>query len=545
MSDWRDIVSYTAEFRRVAELPRSIEREPDVENLTDALRTPKGTMTLRPLQALALEELHACRGLLGALPVGVGKTLITFLAGAIFEAKRPLLLIPANLHDKTVRDFDELAKHWNAEPPKIVSYSWLSRAGQAEWLNEYAPDLVGADEAHKLKNDQAACTRRVFRYLLEHREVPFYALTGTLWGRSIMDMHKLSALTLGAENMPFPQGPKECRVWAAAVDEKVSIRARPGALEMFLLDGEPPSVPNVRAGLGRRIFETPGVVASETVECGASLCIRLQHRKIPAECVEHVQKLLDEELAPNGDICTPSDVARHLKSLALGFFYEWHPAPPWEWLDARRHWKRFASDILAANDGVFDSELQVWNACKRGDLSQHAWVPWAKIKKTYTGKSVARWISDDTLNDIVATVGNTPTIVWVEQVAVGQYLHDMTDWPYYREQGRDKNGRLIDDHDPTAGPAIASIASNHEGRNLQHWSRALVTSPPANGKIWEQMIGRIHRPGQSADTVEFDVWIQHPRIRAQFRQAIRDARMHNEMTTQPRKLLLADYPEEV
>jgi hypothetical protein len=381
--------------------------------------------------------------------------------------------------------------------------------------------------------------------LLNNQEVPFYALTGTLWGRSILDMHKLMALALGPINMPLPQTPRECKTWASAVDEKVMIRSRPGALEKFLESGEPPSVTNIRKGLGRRIFETPGVVASETVEVGASLCINMLKWPVPPECDAAVEKLLDEEIAPNGDPCTASDIARHLRSMVLGFYYSWDPSPPWAWLDARRHWKRFVADILTAGDSRYDTELQVWNGCDRRDLPTDRWEIWNAVKSTYYGESVPTWLSDDTVDRIVKQVGQSSTLVWVEQVATGEYLSEITGWPYFHKQGRDAGGKFIDDHDPQDGPALASIASNHEGRNLQHWDKALVVSPPANGKVWEQLLGRMHRPGQLADTVTVDVLIQHPRIRAQFRQAIRDARMHTDIADQPRKLLLADYTEAV
>lgn len=537
----RGIVGFTDDFRRIDDLPRVTYGPPMVDELTEAYGI--GTMKLRPLQATALEILHDCRGLLGSLPVGSGKTLITFLAGAVLGAKRPLLLVPAHLREKTDRDFAALAKHWQAEPPTVITYSWLSRIDQAEWLEGFAPDLVMADEAHRLRRPGSACTRRVFRYLRENLDVVFAALSGTLIGRSLMDIHKLSALTLGVENMPLPQSERECKLWARAYDEKVEIRAAPGALGMLLEPGLSPSLGNIRKAVGKRIFQTPGTLAHYEDDVPASITINPMRWPMPVECKPYVSKLLDLHEAPNGDECTPADVYRHLRSLAMGFYYEWDPTPPWEWLDARRHWKRYAREILAAANPLYDTELQVANAAKAGLLDVSYWNEWAKVKGTYTGESVPRWISDDTIDRIVETVGSDPVVVWVEQIAVGEYLAELTGWPYYHKLGRDSSGRFIDDHGE--GPMIASIASNHEGRNLQKWSRALVLTPPASGKIVEQMLGRMHRPGQKADEVHFDVIVPHARIRQQFRQAVRDCELVRDTTGQPQKLLIADWTKEL
>lgn len=555
--DHRGLVNYTPELERIEGLPRFQHTDPLVQEITEHLKTPNGTMTLRPLQALALEQLYNHRGLLGALPVGTGKTLITFVAATLLGCTNALLLIPAHLRGKTQRDFDGLADHWQVEAPEVRTYTWLSRAGQAEFLEEFAPDMIIADEAHHLKNPGSACTRRVFRYLRDRLDIPFCALTGTLFGRSLMDMHKLMALTLGPQGMPLPQTEKEAKLWASALDEKVSIRARPGALGTFLNPGEEASLSNLRKGVGRRIFQTPGIVASEDVDVSASITINMLEWPMPGGVEDMVDRLLDEDYAPNGDECTPADVYRHLRSLAAGFYYEWDPTPPWDWIDARRHWKRYVRDVLTREDARFDTELQVWNACQAeyemytgSDMFPPAkaltWCKWRNIKDTYKGNSVPRWISDETIYRLIAHVQNTPTLVWVEQVAVGEHLSATTGWPYYHNKGFDADGRFIEDHPRDGGPAIASIASNSEGMNLQYvWSKALVVTPPANGKAWEQILGRHHRPGQEADEVFVDVLIQHPRIRAQFRQAVRDARMFSDVAAQPRKLLIADYTKEV
>lgn len=78
--------------------------------------------------------------------------------------------------------------------------------------------------------------------------------------------------------------------------------------------------------------------------------------------------------------------------------------------------------------------------------------------------------------------------------------------PYYRSKGLDSKGRFVEDAKSKDGSIALSLASNAEGRNLQHeWSENLMVSCPPVGTVFEQVCGRTHRPGQTADEVWFDV----------------------------------------
>src|SRR5262245_65169047 len=98
-------VRATAEVARILALPR---RDPSASEVTDELtgllRTSRGTMRLRPVQALALHDLGVYGGAFCPIGVGEGKTLITLLAPYVLEAQRPLLLLPAALIEKTERE---------------------------------------------------------------------------------------------------------------------------------------------------------------------------------------------------------------------------------------------------------------------------------------------------------------------------------------------------------------------------------------------------------------------------------------------------------
>jgi hypothetical protein len=90
-----------ADWYRINALPRrtwTLEEGADLaSDLTKILRTPGGTMSLKPIQALGCREAWEHRGLLGNLGVGSGKELLALLLPSVLKAKRPVLIIAAGL----------------------------------------------------------------------------------------------------------------------------------------------------------------------------------------------------------------------------------------------------------------------------------------------------------------------------------------------------------------------------------------------------------------------------------------------------------------
>lgn len=586
------------ELMRVVDLPRRTwTKRTDLQQLVDLLtqeyKTPQGTQELRVIQAILLETLFDVGGAVGFVGVGKGKTLATFLASRVVGAKRPMLLVPAKLRKKTERDFEELREHWQeGVRPEIVSYAKLGVVSGAQLLEESKPDLIIADEVQALSNSTASRSKRFVRYCQEH-EPKLFLLSGTLTSRSLMDFHHFLALALGIEAMPLPAPRKEAKVWARAVDEKVVSRARPGALRLLLPPKEKPSLKNVRLAVGRRIRETPGVVATTTESVEVPIIIEPFHPKLPRAILHHFENLIQRKTTPIGEEAFPQDIYRHARTLANGFYYRWDPAPPRPWSIARSAWKSFANNILEMGDlapplfrakaGVFeafgkteeeafealsvelddpdyglrdakkeqlleemqctamyfDSELQVANGVRYGQLKDDGVLKaWQDIRKTFTPNSVPEWVTTSILQEALER-DTGHSLIWVEHRATAAMLSKLSGLPYYGRLGMSEKGDFIGDH--KKGSAILSIAANAEGRNLQHFSHNLVINPPASGKIWEQLLGRTHRPGQKADTITVEVMLGHPTITGQLVQARRDARFIQSTTGQPQKLLLADF----
>src|ERR1039457_3552723 len=139
--------------------------------MTRWLRKPCGTMSLWPIQSWAALEMGELRGLFASIRVSGGKTLITGIAPTVLDAKRPLLIVPANMikSGQTEAALEDLRLHWYIPRElKIVSYSKLGTLKHADFLEGYAPDLIIADEAQKIRNIyEAACAIKVRRYLEE------------------------------------------------------------------------------------------------------------------------------------------------------------------------------------------------------------------------------------------------------------------------------------------------------------------------------------------------------------------------------------------
>ena len=558
-------VGHTSELEYIKSLPRRSwgdEDSPEIRQLTEQitawLRAPGGTRELRAIQAIALAELYYYGGLVGMLRVGAGKTDISFLAAVALSSPRPVLVIPAKLRKKTHIEFGKLAKEWRSPATlRIISYTELSRdygdeeyrdsSGRPMGILELAnPSILILEECHNVKNEGAACTKKVRRFMHSHPDVPLVALSGTMTNRSLLDYAHILVWAL-KQRAPVPRSYSELRDWASAIDVKVRDpeRLQAGALlelatpqEVATLD----PITAARRGFRRRLTETPGVVAYSKEYDGASLFIREitdgtptcePSKKCPKPrrfgynaMIEKAFSELREWRRPPPDSTTIPDGmtrARHARELSLGFYRAWDPWPPEPWRHARAECHRGFREIIAHNTLGLDSAWQVANACIHlerttagmGKDARERWTDvarryhaWKKIEPDFTPNKVAVWFDDGPVQWVAEWMKVNRGIVWVGHIPFGKRLSEITGAPYFGEQGVDASGRPIESALSKDGSIIASITSNREGRNLQEqWSDNLVTAPPTTGEAWQQLIGRTYREGQTADEVNIDVFM--------------------------------------
>ncbi len=583
----RRSVLETEDFLRVLNLPRRTpaDLEQLAEELTAILRKPGGTMKLRPIQALALYEIGKYGGLFGPIRVGGGKTLLSLLVPFILNARRPVLLLPAALREKTERARMTLSKDWRiGSNLRILSYESLGLESQAQALTFYKPDVIIADEVHLLKNKKAGRTRRMIRYMREnpttkkpwlHKERPkFVGMSGTmLGGGTIKSFAHLLQWAL-REGAPIPLHDGELQEWAEALDESTNFnRPSPGPLLKLATDEDyvpGDELTTARRAFRRRLVETPGVVSTagdQVANC--SIYIRPIVYKPNATTEENFHKLRGVKdkypgwETPDGwPLSMAAEVWSVARQLALGFHSVWDPRPPPEWLNARKNWAAFVRETLS-HSKTLDTEKQVATAILRNELPKYdqqardraelgarVYAEWIELRDApdafrINAKDV--WHDTTALEVCEAWVKQGPGIVWVKHVFFGEELARRTGAPYFREKGLDARGNdlesfsdMIKAGKSKAIPIIASLDACQAGFNLQPWARNLYTCPPSGGKAMEQSLGRTHRDGQEADQVEADIMFGCVENFESWEKACAEAQMAVDTLGDSQKILIAD-----
>jgi hypothetical protein len=535
------------EMARILELPRRVwevdaQLPQFAEMATAWLKTPAGTQKLRPIQAKALQDLHDTGGLYGPIPVGEGKTLISFLAPTVVDAERPLLVVPARLRDKTHREFAALGQHWRTHPGlQIVSYEKISRVNGTSFLKQYRPDLIIFDESHRLKNLQAAVTRKVEQWMEAYPDTKVLAMTGTSTKRSLLDFAHVLRWT-NPYHYPLPRSNEELWSWAGAVDEIKIFENRtptdPGVLLALCSPVERVrGREGVRGAVRRRIQETPGVVSCDSQQLDASLNIEVVLEQGYTQRIRDLARQLHDGVLPNGDVYIVEGKGsqalltkwRIMRTLTSGFWYDWDPRPPASWLEIRSAWRKTVRSILERRIAGLESEALVARAAGAGKINaavKDLYLQWRVVREQHKPATKPVWEDDVIINRVAKWCREHRGLIWVSEVALGQRLEADLGLPYYHEMGLDKLGRPIESARPKDGCAVVSVQANCEGRNLQAWSESLVISPSPTGTLWEQLLGRTHRHGQLADEVWVEVIIGCETEWECWQQARRDANFH-------------------
>jgi hypothetical protein len=133
------------------------------------------------------------------------------------------------------------------------------------------------------------------------------------------------------------------------------------------------------------------------------------------------------------------------------------------------------------------------------------------VRGSFKPNSVPVWIDEGQLKaqvekllkdvDRRAKASEERTIVWTSHRATGQKMHEMG-IPYYGARGEHTTTR---EPIETADERViaACVQSNGTGRNLQAYANNLLLQPIGRADLLEQLIGRTHRMGQTADEVTF------------------------------------------
>ena len=536
-------VKETEEFKRVFSLPRRPQHRPPAEGTLDNLHLT-GKMELKPIQAQAIYEAKQIGGLFAPIGVGHGKTLISLLCPTAMNSKKSLILCPHSLKDQMRREMLKFSKHFAIKPEIISIHSYNDLSRNTDLIEKLNPDLVIADEAHKLKNLNSARTTRFMRYMLRRRKeaepVRFCALSGTMTVKSIHEYAHLIILALG-ENSPIPNNKREIYEWSCVLDYKPPEFFLPGALSKFCKEGE-----EERKGFSRRLVETLGVVATSDTELPFSLNIK--RIDIEADYItKEAYKDLHATWSIGGEEFSEAlDLDRYSRQLAHGFYYQLD----WpggiidvEYVTAQRKWAKLVRDFLSRPSNTRpDSEGNIKKAIDRGEYPElkSTLETWREQSKKPKPPRKTVWMSYYLLPYVKDWISkNKQGIIWSEHKAMEKILHEQLGLPVYGE-GTDASVAL-----PENEPVIVcSVQAQGTGKNMQKYSRNLLLSVPSNGGTIEQLLGRTHRQGQQADEVQVD-WFNKLNVDLKnFREAKKQAKYMQQKTTQKQKILQATHTKE-
>ncbi len=534
-------------------------------DLTHKYRKDGGTMVLWPIQSAMLVEAALSGGLLGPVAAGSGKTLASLLIGAAMNAQKIVLLVPPQLRSQLMSvDIPRLNVHWKLplERLRVVAYSELSNAASADILDQIKPDLIVADECHCLKLKASARTKRFNRYFTEHPECRFVGLSGTITRKSLRDYQHLSELAL-KKNSPLPNHFPTLNEWAEAIDVGDDPMP-PGMLLQFCTEEERAIATDpqasisedkrkaaheaVRSGFRRRLIETPGVVATSESAIGTSLVIQAVRPIVPAEVQTALSDLRLKWEIDGDELTDILEVSRIARQLAAGIFSRWK----WpggivdtEWLEARSAWHKEVREVLKQSRRGMDSPLLVTNAVLAGKYHSEAYWHWAEVKKKYNPEPPREvvWISDFLVKYSVdwckenATKA-TPVVAWYQHVALGEAIAKAGNFPFFGAGAKASEDLTKVDTNKTP-IIVCSIKAHGVGKNLQQFSKSLITTCPSSGADMEQLISRMHRPGQEADEVTADICVHTPELADAFASALRDASYIEQSQGQRQKLNFA------
>ncbi len=532
--------------------------------LGSRLRPGAQPISLRPVQEKALAAIAHCGGLLGAIGVGHGKSYIALLAGAVLDADLSIVLVAPATVPVMQGLLHDLHRRYVLPETLIVSWAGLSQqdapAMFESWRVEGRKVVLVADEAHFARNPTAARTKRLMTWLHHHQHVHFVALSGTMTTRRLVDFAHLSDRALGNQS-PVPRGPT-LKVWDEALAGEVQSAADLHSLFPLFQStakaaGEPwPTTARIPArtqkvlveAFGERLATAPGVVLTQDASCPASLYLCEMRQGYGGQAVQSLrssaERIAQTYRDPEGiELADDSEVIRTAKRLSLGYYYfwEWPNGVDREWLDRRQAWSRKVRWLIEQyGRDHFDSRGLVEREATRrlAAGSTESWVrcyaDWVEVQDRAKPVQSCKWVTDEALRALVSMANHKqPAILWYEEAAVADKLEELGVRVL-------RAGQEV----PAQAQTLAlSVKSHGAGLNLQAWSRQVFCCVPANGTLWEQVLGRTHRQGQTED----EVWAWIPQwtqpLRSALAQARRDAAWIETSTSNRQKLVLATVIE--
>lgn len=614
-----------SEISRIIELPIA---EPITEDEIQALQTvhikPQAYaegFRLQRVQVEALQFFIETGGLFAPIQVGGGKTLISLRCVGIAAeqgVERIALFVPPQVYSQLVNHDINWCRQrvslgttfylMGGKSPKrrlelaggrrgcwIVPYSLLSTEDSFELLERIRPQLMIFDEAHALKNRDAARTKRIRTYWRRYRP-RCVCLSGTMTSKSLNDYAHLLMMSLG-DGAPVPLEANMVQEWAAVLDSEQAQtetwhkpKTNAGPLRPLInwsnhhfketkLEFD---VRGFRQAFQNRLLTTPGVVSSPADALGTSLIIENIEADPMASSggarLRELQKQLDELwVSPSGD---ETDHAMHVwkchNELTAGIYNAL------VWPDAGQVAERHkisvdqATDLLersksfhiAQND--YHKVLRHWftthphkpgldtpmlvgasmskhGARDVGNLLYSAWKRKEDLEfdNRLTRDSIPMRVCDYKIQQAVKWAAEQKRgIIWYWHQEAGEWLSELLPEALFFPAGKQSDRALTS---PEAGSQlgnrilICSLPAHGTGKNLQYMQNQLFMQLAINETTMEQGIGRTHRKGQKADEVVVSTMISNTHDKMALGAILNDAIYVSETMNQPQKVLIATW----
>lgn len=522
------------------------------EEVTKAFKKPGGTWKLKPLQAKALVEASRARGLVGRIPVGKGKTLISLLMPEALKAKRALLLVPGSLIGSLERETRKYEPHFyipHHRIIKVMSHSDLSQPSATRLLEDLQPDAVIIDEVDAFANRDSVRTDRLLKFGRKHPFTMWGVESGTVFQKSICDAVYWFALALRLRS-PLPLQRSEIETWMDVLDPIAlgEMVRDPGALKKLCLPNETP-----RQAWNRRATAIVGVVTSKEDKLGVALNIHERPLEMPDNIKEALREMRKTWARPDGkEFSMALDLARLERQISAGFYLRWKVEPDEKWLEARNRWEAYKRRRLRGNrrEGM-DSPALLEAAAERGFLlaqdKEHwdealrdlphfespEWNVWRNYKDWPEPETEAITLNPYLWQDAVAWGREHTGIIWYIHDHVGEQIAHLGKFPLFMAG----DSRILDESGTRT--VVASIRAHGVGKNLQMFNKALVTEIPASGHKWQQLLARLHRDEQMSSQVDFWVYRHCSAYTKAWANARRKAYFMGDMNSDEQRILYA------
>lgn len=522
----------------------------------DALfKKPECKWDFRQAQHDALFAMNKARGLLAPIGVGHGKTLIVWLAPRALGVERAVIMMPPRDLEPFSRETLRYSEHFDNGTCHVtyVPYSMLSQPDASDLLERLGPQAIICDEVHCLADKDSVRTRRFLRYMNDHPTTLFVGLSGTLYRKSVTDVSHLAALAL-REKSPIPREGEDLSAWSRILDVRGMAEAHEYAWfegNVVRKTGVPDDVTGkierARKAAYIRLASSEGVVTTETASCQQDLTLRKVVLPVPPGLQSKIDQIRATRASLDGEdvYATEAHLVGAMRNMASGFTYKYDWAAIGgrneDWLMRRTAWLRELTHELRNNSRQgYDSPLLVSQEVDRRlsddpglsdkNMLYFTRAMWNEVSYLPEPPRITVWHDMFMVEEVLRRYKDLPVILWYDSQAVEEYLLSRN-VPCYGA------GTLLE------GPErflAASVQAHGQGRNLQDWRHSVVMEPGYGGGTWEQLLGRLHRQGQTRPVL-YDIVVSGELYERSLDNARKDARFIQTMSGSPQRLLYCNW----